>query len=215
MLVKDRMSAPAVTVTPDAVFRDALRLMHGHGFRRLPVVDGGGRLVGIVSEGDLQPASPSRAGSPSVWEQNYMLAHVKIRDTMTEEVITTTPNTPIEDVARLMIDTRTGALPVVDEQDRVVGVVTETDILKAFVEMFGGGHAGLRLTLQIPEGRDVLLELAQAISGGGGTIVSVGSFGGDVRGEQGLVVKVSGASKDRLVDVLEALNDHVVEARDL
>jgi acetoin utilization protein AcuB len=215
MLVRNRMSAPAVTVTPDAVFRDALRLMHTHGFRRLPVVDASGRLMGIVSEGDLQPASPSRAGAPSVWEQNYMLAHVQIREAMTEDVVSTTPDVPIEDVARLMIDTRTGGLPVVDDQKRVVGVITETDIFKAFVEMFGGGQAGVRLTLQIPEGRDVLLELAQAVSDVGGTIVSLGSFGGDVHGGQGLVVKVRGAGKDQLVDILEALGDHVVDARDV
>ena len=215
MLVQDRMSAPAVTITPDAVLRDALSLMHAHRFRRLPVVDASGKLIGIVTERDLQPALPSRVGSPSVWELNYVVSNVQIREVMTEGAITTTPDTPIEDVARLMIDTKTGGLPVVDDQDHVVGVITETDIFRAFVEMFSGGQSGLRLTLEMPEGKNVLLELVKAISEVGGSIVSVGSFCGDVTGERGLIVKVRGARKDQLVDILEALGDHVVDARDV
>lgn len=215
MLVQDRMSAPAVTITPDAVFRDALRMMRVHGFRRLPVVDTSGKLVGIISERDLQHASPARAGSPSVWDLNYVLSKVQIREAMTEKVVTTTPDIPIEEAARVMIDTKTGGLPVLDEQDRVVGVITEADIFEAFVEMFGGGQSGLRLTLAIPEGREVLWELGKAISDLGATIVSVGSFRGNATGERGLVVKVRGASKDQLVDMLEALGDHVLDVRDV
>jgi acetoin utilization protein AcuB len=94
-------------------------------------------------------------------------------------------------------------------------VITETDIFKTFVEMFAGGHSGLRLTLEIPEGKDVLLDLFKAVLALGGSIVSVGSFYGDVSGERGLVVKVKDASKGQLVDTLEALGDHVVDARDV
>jgi acetoin utilization protein AcuB len=94
-------------------------------------------------------------------------------------------------------------------------VITETDIFKAFVEMFAGGHPGLRLTLDVPEGKEVLLELGKAISELGDHLVSVGSFYGDISGKRGLVVKVRGVRKDQLVDALEALGDHVVDARDV
>jgi acetoin utilization protein AcuB len=215
MFVRDRMSSPAVTITPDKVLRDALRLMHQGHFRRLPVIDESGKLVGIVSEADLSQTSPSRPGSLSVWDLNRVLSRVQIREVMTEEVMTTTADVPVEDVARLMTENRVGGLPVLDGEDHVIGVITETDIFKAFVEMFAGGHSGLRLTLEIPQTKDVLRELTKTISELGGNIVSVGSFYSDATGRRGLVVKIRGARKDQLVDTLEALGDHVVDARDV
>ena len=215
MFVRDRMSLPAVTITPDTPFQDALKLMHDHRFRRLPVVNKRGKLVGIVSERDLLYASPSPATSLNVWEITYLLSKIQVREIMTKEVITTTSDTPIEDAAHLMADNKIGGLPVVDERNRVVGVITETDIFKTFVEMFAGGHSGLRLTLEIPERKDVLLDLSKAVLALGGSIMSVGSFYGDVSGERGLVVKVKDARRDQLVDTLEALGDHVVDARDV
>jgi acetoin utilization protein AcuB len=215
MFVRDRMSSPPVTIASDTSFQDALRLMNDHGFRRLPVVNKKGKLIGIVSERDLLYASPSPATSLSVWEITYLLSEIRIREIMTTGVITTTPDTPIEDAARLMADHKIGGLPVVDENERVVGVITETDIFKSFVEMFAGGHSGLRLTLQVPEKKDILLDLSRSIRRLDGSIVSVGSFYGDVSGERGLVIKVKDANKAQLVDTLEALGDHVVDARDV
>jgi acetoin utilization protein AcuB len=215
MFVRDRMSSPPVTIASDTSFQDALRLMNDHGFRRLPVVNKKGKLIGIVSERDLLYASPSPVTSLSVWEVTYLLSKILIREIMTTEVITTTPDTPIEDAAHLMAHNKVGGLPVVDENERVIGVITETDIFKSFVEMFAGGHSGLRLTLQVPEKKDILLDLSRSIRKLNGSIVSVGSFYGDVSGERGLVVKVKDANKGQLVDTLEALGDHVVDARDV
>ncbi len=215
MFVRDRMSSEPITITPDTPFQEALKLMREHRFRRLPVVDKHGKLVGIVSERDLLYASPSPATSLSVWELNYLLSKLQVREIMTENVITTTPDAPIEDAARLIVDNKIGGLPVVDEQNHVVGVITETDIFKTFVEMLGGGQSGLRLTLEVPERKGVLAELARTIFEMGGNIVSVGSFYGDTPGERELVIKVRDVSKEQLVDTLEALGDHVLDARDV
>jgi acetoin utilization protein AcuB len=215
MFVRDRMSMPAVTITPDTPFQDALKLMRDHRFRRLPVVDRKGNLIGIVSERDLLYASPSSATSLSVWEVHYMLSKLQVRRIMTKDVITTTPDTPLEDAAYLMADNKIGGLPVVDEYSRVVGVLTETDVFKTFVEMFAGGHSGLRLALEVPEKKGVLLGLCQAIFDLGGSIMSVGSFYGPLSGERGLVVKVRDVDKGQLVGTLETLGDHVVDARDV
>jgi acetoin utilization protein AcuB len=92
-------------------------------------------------------------------------------------------------------------------------VITETDVFKSFVEMLAGGRACLRLTLQVPERKGVLLELCKAIFDQGGTVVSVGSFHSGASGEQGLVVKVRDVDKDQLVGALEVLGDRVVDAR--
>jgi acetoin utilization protein AcuB len=189
--------------------------MRRHQFRRLPVVDEDGKLVGIVGERDLLYAPPSQPGSLNVWEVNYLLSHVEVRHVMTRDVITTTADTPVEDVARLMIDNKVGGLPVVDKQGSVGGVITETDIFKTFVEMFAGGRSGLRLTLEVPAGREILLELGKAVSESGGHIVSVGSFYGDAPGEREIVVKIRDARKRQLLETLEALGDHVVDAREV
>lgn len=215
MFVRDRMSAEPVTVTVETPFQDALKLMREHKFRRLPVVDQNGKLVGIVSERDLLYASPSPATSLSVWELNYLLSKLMIDEIMTEDVISTTPDTPIEDAARVIADNKIGGMPVVDADERVVGVITETDLFKTFVEMLGGGEGGLRMTLEVPERKGVLAELSRVIYDLGGNIVSVGSFWGEAPGERELVVKVRDVKKDQLIDKLEAIGDHVVDARDV
>lgn len=215
MFVRDRMTPDPITVTPDTPFQDALRLMREHRFRRLPVVNKKGKLVGIVSERDLLYASPSPATSLSVWELNYLLSKLKIEEIMTRKVITTTPDAPIEDAAYLIVSNKIGGLPVVDDNSRVVGVITETDIFKTFVEMMGGGQKGLRLTLEVPEKKGVLAQLAEAIFELGGNIVSVGSFYGETPEERTLVIKVRDVARRQLVDTLERLGDHVVDARDV
>jgi acetoin utilization protein AcuB len=215
MLVKDRMSSPAITITPETPFQDALKMMHDHQFRRLPVLDKSGRLVGIVSERDLMYASSSPATSLSVWELNYLLSKLQVKELMTKKVFTTAPDSFIEDAARLMAENRIGGLPVVDSQDRVIGVITETDIFRTFVQMYRGGHAGLRLTLQVPDRKGVLAELSQAIFDLGGDIVSVSSIYDEEREAYVLVIKVLGVKKDQLIDALEALGDHVVDAREV
>jgi acetoin utilization protein AcuB len=215
MFVRDRMSSPVVTVTPDTSFQDALKLMRDHRFRRLPVIDKKDELVGIVSERDLLHASPSSATSLSVWELTYLLSKIQVREIMTKDVSVATPEMPIEDAAHLMVSHKIGGLPVIDEHNQVVGMITETDVFKTFVEMFAGGRSGLRLTLQVPERKGVLAQLAMSIAGLGGSIESVGSFYGDVAGERELVVKVRDVNKDQLVDALETLGDHVIDAREV
>ena len=214
MFVRDRMASPAVTVTGDVPFQDALKLMQERRFRRLPVVDDKGRLIGIVAERDLLYASPSPATSLSVWELNYLLSKITIKGLMTREVVTTTPDTPIEEAARLMVDQGVGGLPVVDRDNRPIGMITETDIFKTMVEMFAGGLPGVRLTLAVPRGKGVLAKLAQAIFELDGNIVSIGSFNLQGPGDDGLVVKVQDVHKEQLIPTLEALGDHVVDARE-
>ena len=215
MFVRDRMSSPAVTVTASASFPDALKLMRERRFRRLPVVDKKGRLVGIVSERDLLYASPSSATSLSIWEVHYLLANLHIKTIMTKKVITPTPDTPVEDAARLMVTHKIGGLPVVDGRREVVGVITETDIFQTFVEMFASDHPGVRLTLKVPERKGVLLELCKTIFDLGGSIMSVGSFNGSLPNERGLVVKVRDVDGGQLVSTLDTLGEHVVDARDM
>ena len=215
MLVKDRMSTPPVTIIPEIPFQDALKLMREKGYRRLPVVSRSGELVGIVSERDLLYATPSPASSLSVWELNYLLSQLQVREIMTKHVITTTPETPIEDAAEVMATRKIGGLPVVDESNYVVGVITETDIFKALVEMLAMHQSGVRLTLDVPERMGVLGELGTAIAELGGNIMGVGVYDSKIPNHRRLLVKVQGVTKGQLVDLLDKLGDHVIEAREV
>ena len=216
MFVRDYMISPAVTVGPDMPFQEALKLMQESRLRRLPVVDENGKLVGIVSERDLLYASPSPATTLSVWELTYVLSKIKVEELMTKDVVTTTPDTPIEDAASLMVQRKVGGLPVVDDDNKPVGIISDRVIFEAFVEMVGGGQPGLRLTLSVPHKKGVLAGLSQAIYELGGYIVSFGSFPIPDRPEEdGMVVKVQEASQAQLVGTLENLGDHVIDAREV
>ncbi|MEZ4726016.1 MAG: CBS domain-containing protein [Caldilineaceae bacterium] len=135
MLVKDQMTTPAITLTPDTPFQEGLRLMREHKIRRIPMVDVHQKLVGIVAERDLLHAEPSPATSLSVWEMNYLLWKLKLGDVMTKKVIAVTPLTTLQDAASLMIKHKIGGLPVIDANEHVIGVITETDIFKALVAL--------------------------------------------------------------------------------
>ncbi len=216
MFVKNHMTTPAVTITPDTPFQEALKLMQEKGFRRLPVVDRKGKLVGIAAERSLLYAAPSQATTLSVWEMSYLLSKIKVRELMTQEVITTTPDTTIEEAAHLMVEKRVGGLPVVDADNKPIGMITETDVFRTLVEMLGGGQHGLRLTLNVPSGKGVLAKLSKAIFDLGGNIVSLGTFCNSGKNkEDGIVIKVQDVSREQLVDTLEALGDHVTDAREV
>jgi acetoin utilization protein AcuB len=123
MSAAQRMSSPAVTVRADTDFQSALALMQQRNLRRLPVVDGAGVLAGMVAERDLLLAA-----------MRYLQSRVDVADIMQKDVVTVAPATPIQDAARLMLDHRIGGLPVVDG-GKLVGVITETDIFRRFVEL--------------------------------------------------------------------------------
>ena len=215
MLVRERMTSPAVSVTPETPFQDALKLMRDKKFRRLPVVDATGKVVGIVSERDMLHASPSPATSLSVWEVNYLLWKLKVSDIMTHNVVTINQDVPVEDAANIMVSRKIGGLPVVDDKGVITGVITETDIFKAFVEILGGGEHGLRLTVQVPTGSGTLAKLSSKITELGGLILSVGTMDRESDGKRELIVKVQGVKKDTLIPALEAIGDHVVDAREV
>lgn len=213
MFVRDCMSSPAVTITPDTPFQIALKAMHNHKFRRLPVVDKNGRLAGIVSERDLLHASPSPASSLSVWEMNYLLAKLTVQQIMTRAIIITSPDTPIEHAASLMVANKIGGLPVVDENDRVVGMITETDIFKVFVEMMDGKE-GVRLTVDLPENQVLSTDFVETIYRHGGHLAALGTIAHGA-GKRRIVMVVRGIARESLEMSLKLLGTSLVDAFEL
>lgn len=133
MLVSDWMVADPVTVTPDTKLFEAQKTMRDGSFRRLPVVSRG-HLVGIVTDRDLREAAPSKATSLSVFELNYLLSRLTVKDVMKTSVLTVSPDDPIERAALIMNEHKISGLPVVDD-DTVVGILTITDLLQALVSL--------------------------------------------------------------------------------
>lgn len=211
MFVRDRMSSPAVTITADRSLQEALDLMHQHQFRRLPVVDEQGRLVGIVSERDLLSASPPPPRLVDGLELNDLLARLQAREVMTQEVISVTADAFIEDAARLMAENRVGGLPVVDEDRQVVGVITETDVFRAFIELYQAGHAGLYVTMKVQKRSGLMVQLSKAILGMGDDVVGISFSYDEASGNHRLVVKAREVEKDRVVALLRSLGCQVID----
>lgn len=214
MLVRERMSAPPVTITENVPITEALRVMRQNRVRRLPVVDQEGKLVGIVSEKDLLYASPSPVTSLSIYEMHYLLARLLVSELMTTEVITVTPDTPLEEAARIMADHKIGGLPVV-EQGALIGIITETDIFKVFLEMLGAREKGLRLTLNVPERKGEMARITTAIAQLGGNILALGTFLGDDPTTAIVTVKVEDVPTEALLHAMQGLGLQILDVREI
>lgn len=211
MLVGERMTRQVITVGPDQPVVDVLELMKREKIRRTPVVKDG-RLVGIVSREDLLNASPSQATTLSVWEVNYLISKIKVRDVMTKEVLTVSEDTPIEEAARIMADNKIGGLPVVQNSE-VVGIITETDLFKLFLELFGARQVGLRVTALVADRKGALAELSQAVAAAGGNFISFGSFAGESSANRTITFKVTGIEAESLKALLEPLIIKLIDLR--
>lgn len=201
MFVGERMSRPVISVSPDTPINDALAMFKKEHIRRAPVIKDG-KLVGIVSERDLLNASPSSATTLSVWEMNYLISKVKVKNVMTKKVITVTRDTPIEEAARLMADKKIGGLPVVDGE-RVVGMITETDLFKVFLELMGARDKGVRVTATIEDKPGELAKITKAIANAGGNFISFGFFAGEDASTKVLTFKVEGIKPNDIKAVLK------------
>lgn len=174
MLVRDRMSKEVVTIPSSTTILEAQRIMRESRVRRLPVVDEG-KLVGIVTYNDLLEASPSKATTLSRFELTYLLSKMTVAEIMTREVITVSPDVPIEEAALIMQRNQIGGLPVMKE-GRVVGIITESDIFEVFVETLGVREGGTRITLELPQKPGVLHEVTEVIKEYGINILSLATF---------------------------------------
>ncbi len=209
MLVKDRMTPNPKTITPDASHPEALRMLHKEKFRYLPVVDKAGKVIGMVTETDLLHAAPSSATSLSIYEMNYLLANLKIHDVMSSPAITVAEDVPLEVAAKIMIDKEIGCLPVL-QGEKLVGVITETDIFKTFVEVLGGGEKILRVTLRSPNVPGELARLTGVIAKLGGNLHSIVAFHGEDPGHVYFTFRIDGVEEKKLIPALKESGEQVM-----
>ena len=201
MFVGERMSHPVISVSPGTPIHDALVMFKKEHIRRAPVIKDG-KLVGIVSESDLLNASPSTVTSLSVWEINYLISKVTVKQVMSKKVKTIDVNTPIEEAARIMADSKIGGVPVM-RSGKIAGIITETDLFKIFLELMGAREKAIRVTALVEDKPGQLAKVTKAIAEAGGNFISFGMFSGPDTSTKMLTFKVAGMKKDDVKKALE------------
>lgn len=172
MFVINRMAKNPMTVTADTKVDEVAHLMKKHNFRRLPVVDDG-KLVGFLSDSDLMRVAPSSATTLSRYEINSLLAKICVRDIMKKDVVSVNVDATIEEAALIMYKNKIGGMPVVSNMGAVVGVITETDIFKTFVDVMGLADGKTRITLEVTDKIGVVKDIAEIFGQAGVSIDSL------------------------------------------
>lgn len=212
MYVRSRMTKDPITITPKTTVAEALELMRRSSVRRLPVMDKG-KLVGIVTDRDLSEASPSPATALSVFEINYLLAKMKVGDVIPKKqtVITIPPDALLEEAALLMREHKIGALPVC-EDGKLVGIITETNIFDAFIDLLGVRDPGTRITIEADDKPGVLADVTEVIREYGANISRVAVFRGETEDKNKalVVIRLLTADGTPIANVLKAHGYNVI-----
>jgi acetoin utilization protein AcuB len=214
MFVKDRMTPDPITGHPEMSVTEAQKLMQTKGFRHLPILDENNKLVGLITKGSLASALPTDTSTLSRFEVSYVLAKIKVKSIMVEDLVTASPDTPIEIAARMMADNLIGCLPVL-ENDELVGIITDRDLFFTMVSLLGARSEGIRVTVIQPDKAGEVARLTTAIAEAGGYLaVSIGYYPPEKPDYWVSVYKVQNMSQDKLVEVIDNLGDtNIVDIR--
>ncbi len=200
MFVRKKMTSNPFTISPDQTILDAQELMKQHNIRRLPVLKNG-KLVGVVSKEDILRASPSKATTFSIGEINYLLAKTKISKIMTKDPLTISSNALLEEAATLMRDHGVSFLPVVDD-NKLVGIITESDIFDSFIELLGFREKGTRFTIEALDAPGIMSKLTKIIGDFGANISNVAVYGG-TGGKSNVVIGINSLNTADIEKALE------------
>lgn len=211
MLVRERMSSPVITVSPDMPVHDALAMFNRENIGRAPVVKNG-KLLGIVSKSDLLNASPSPVTTLSVWEINSLLSKVTVKHVMTKKVKTIDLDTPIEEAARIMADAKIGGMPVT-RNGKIVGMISATDLFNVLLEMIGAREKGVRATILIDDKVGEIAKVSKSIAEVGGNIIAIGMYAGPEVGKWGVTFKILGVKKEAVKAAMEKAGKKLVDLR--
>ena len=173
MLIENWMTKDVVTGTPETSMMKASKIMKEKGISRLPVVDEHGVLVGIVSDRDIKDASPSKATTLDMHELYYLLSEIKLKDIMTKKVVTIRQNETVDRAAAMMLEHNVGGMPVVDEDAKVVGIVTDSDIFKVLVRITGVQEGGVQIGVRLPNQPGGLVPVLDYLKDHGARLMSL------------------------------------------
>lgn len=213
MTVKRMMKKNPITTTAETSIVDVADILKGNHIHRLPVLDKKGKLIGVITEKDILHASPSPVSSLSVYEMPYMLSRLKVSNLMTKDVRTIGPDTTVEEAAKIMVDDDLSCLPVI-EGDKLVGIVSKSDMFKVLYELFGSLVKGTRVTFLFNQQSGELSKLSTALANKGFDIISIGTFidKGDKEGVL-TTIKVRTENSEGVLEVLRPIVKEILDVR--
>ena len=172
MLVKNWMSKEVITVDADDTMQNAIYILQEQNIKMLPVMDGA-NLVGIITDRDLKKASPSDATTLDMHELLFLISKIKVRDLMKEPVFTARPDDTVEEAAALLLEKKISGLPVIDENNRLVGIITRSDIFRVLLSLSGLGKKGIQFAIRIKDMPGIIKEVRELIHEHGGRTASI------------------------------------------
>ena len=191
MYVKDHMTRHPYTISKDVVISKAVEIMRKNHFHRLPIVDEQGKLIGLVTGGLVEEKSGASATSLSIYELNYLLSKTRVEDIMIKKVTTITEDVFVEAAAQTMLDNEISCLPVVDSENKVIGIITDKDIFQAFVELLGYKKQGTRFIFAATDTPGEFAPMAKLFGDNDANLDSLAVYHTTERGAE-IVVKASG-----------------------
>ena len=201
MFVKWRMTAQPYTIGPDATVPEAVELMRTKQVRKLPVIHEG-RLIGVISQSDIDRASPSVATSFSAGEVAYLIGRLKVARVMSRNPVTIDSEALLEQAAILMRAHKVEMLPVMTG-NRLVGVITESDLLEAFIDLNGARDHGSRLVIDAEDSPGVLAKLTSITAEAATNITHVAVYRGQ-HDRSIVVLGINNFNTERLEEQLTA-----------
>lgn len=209
MIVKDRMSRNVLTIHEEDMISKAIDLMSSHGLHRLPVVDNG-KLVGLLTEGMISKKGATKATSLSIFELNYLLSKINVKTIMEKNVHTIKEGQPLEDAAMSMLEHNIGCLPVVDDQYRLVGIMTQNDLFRSFLDLLGYTDAGSRISVEVEDGLGVLEKVTSIFSEQVCNILHIAVYDKET-GRKQLIIRIDTIQTEALEKALEESGYQVLE----
>lgn len=208
MLVKDWMTKDPVTITDETSMMKAIHMMKERRFRRLPVLHEG-KLVGLVTDRDLKEASPSKATTLDVHELYYLLAELQIKEIMSRNPISVSPEDTVEHAAQLMLEKTISGLPVVEGDGHLVGIITQSDVFKAFINITGVKQGGVQFALRLEDRPGLIKEVVDLLRAKGARFVSLLSHYASAReGYRDVYIRVKNLAPDAAQAAKEELAQH-------
>lgn len=201
MTVDRIMSKNTICTNPGGSVADARSIMQREGIGRLPVLDKNNNLVGIVTELDIINASPSSASTLDIYEMGQLLSKLKVEKVMEKNVLTVTESTMVEEAARIMADNHISGLPVM-RNGKVVGIVTERDLFRFFIDIFGARSLGTRVTFYLREQPGELAKISKIIADNGGNIITFVTCPGSDVANKLCMVKIAGIKPEKIREIL-------------
>ncbi|HHT81587.1 MAG TPA: CBS domain-containing protein [Spirochaetales bacterium] len=214
MIIERRMTRNPVTATPDMSIADASNLMRQEKVHRLPVLDKDKRLVGLITEKDILFASPSPASSLSIHEMAYLLSKLTVKKLMSKNVVTISKDTTVEEAARMMVDQDLSCLPVL-EGEKLIGIVSKSDMFKILLELFGARHFGIRVSFVVDDKPGTIAKISQALSEQNIDIITFGTFMGTDPTNAICTIKVQGAPISKVVEIIKPFVSQLLDVREV